>query len=421
MARAGRTVKRSTRRALSRRAFLKQATLASGAVAATTLAAGAAVPAQPAGVSPAPAPASMRYRTLGRTGLRVSEIGFGGFPIDDPRILRYALDHGVTYVDTAHCYRGGRSEEIIGEALKGRRDGVVLTTKWCPHHVGKPATKQVFLDMLDGSLRRLRTDHVDIVLNHEVGKNSDGTGVARLDNPEMFEAFEAARRSGKARFLGASGHDPDLMDVMHHAADSGRFDVLLCRYSFLDFPDQDRLIDKAHARGIGFIAMKTLAGAKGADLDRFRDRYTTFKQAALKWVLSNAKIANLIISINSERQVDEYVPASGSPLQKADLDILDEYAATFSTEVCRFSGACLPACPENVRIADILRFSMYHNEYKQEHRALESYARLVENERAAHCAHCAGFCEQACAYDLPIKTLLIRAHGTLRPRAGSET
>jgi len=358
----------------------------------------------------------MVRRTLGRTDLRVSEIGFGGFPVSDPDIVRYAIDRGIDYIDTAHCYRGGRSEEVIGAALVGRRDKVVLTTKWCPHHIGREPKKQVFLDMLDGSLKRLRTDHVDVVLNHEVGANSDGVGVERLKNPEMFEAFEAARKAGKARFLGASGHDPDLMGVMHHAVDSGRFDVLLCRYSFLDYPEQDRLIDKAHAKGVGFIAMKTLAGAKGEDLDRFRDRYGTFKQAALKWVLSNPRVSNLIISINSRQQVDEYVPASGRPLEKADLNVLKDYEETFSTEVCRFSGACLPACPENVRIADILRFSMYHNEYKQESRALESYARLVAGERAAHCAHCAGFCEQACAYDLPIKTLLIRAHRTLRPR-----
>lgn len=396
-----------SRRALSRRSFLRQATLAGGAVAAGPLGLAAS--------SPAEVP-TMRSRVLGRTGLRVSEIGFGGFPVDDPQIVRYALDRGINYIDTAHCYRGGRSEEIIGTALKGRRDQVVLTTKWCPHHVGKPATRKVFLEMLDRSLKRLQTDHVDIVLNHEVGKDSDGVGVDRLKNPEMFEAFEAARQAGKVRFLGASGHDPDLMAVMHHAVEGGRFDVLLCRYSFLDYPEQDRLIDGAHAKGVGFIAMKTLAGAKGADLDRFRDRYTTFKQAALKWVLSNAKVSNLIISINSTRQVDEYVPASGRPLQKADLEILKEYEETFSTQVCRFSGACLPACPANVRIADILRFSMYYHEYRQENRALESYAKLVASERAAHCAHCAGFCEQACDYDLPIRTLLLRAHAALAPK-----
>jgi uncharacterized protein len=235
----------------------------------------------------------------------------------------------------------------------------------------------------------------------------------------MLAAFAAAKQAGKARFLGASGHDPDLMEVMGHAVADGRFDVLLGRYSFLDYPEQNRLIDRAHRRGVGFVAMKTLAGAKGADLERFRDRQTSFRQAALKWVLSNARLSNLIISIASRRQVDEYVAASGAPLAASDHAVLEEYAATFSQEVCRFSGACHEACPEDVRIADILRFSMYYHEYRQEGRAVESYARLVASERAAHCAHCAGFCEQACSYDLPIKTLLLRAHGALDGDRGS--
>src|SRR5262245_48804400 len=111
----------------SRRDFLKQATLAAGGAAALpalAAAAGQVAPAAPAagpGPSSPTAPSTMRRRVLGRTGLEVSEIGFGGFPIDDAAILKYALDQGINYVDTAHCYRGGRSEEIIGEALQGRR------------------------------------------------------------------------------------------------------------------------------------------------------------------------------------------------------------------------------------------------------------------------------------------------------------
>ena len=419
-------------RHVNRRRFLRDSILLTGAVTAAAAsacrrdrpsaggdhdAAGEAGFAAEAAVPASPAPASaMPMRMLGRTGLKVSEIGFGGFPIDDPDVVLYALDRGVNYLDTSNCYRGGRSETANGRALKGRRDRFVVTTKWCPHHVGAEPVKQAFLAQLDASLKRLQTDHVDIILNHEVGKHSDGIGVDRLKNPEMFEAFEAAKKSGKVRFLGASGHDADLMSVVDHAIEAGPFDVLLCRYSFLDYPDQQSLIDKAAAAGVGVVAMKTLAGAKGADLDRFRDRHVTFKQAALKWVLSNDKVSNLIISINGTRQVDEYVAAAGKPLTAEDRGILEEYAAEFSTQVCRYSGACLPACPEGVRIADILRFSMYFHEYGQERRGLESYARLVEAERAAHCLHCAGYCEQACAYDLPIQSLMVRADNALAPR-----
>ncbi len=404
----------SGRRRIDRRTFLRDTALLGGAVAAG-LPGAAASPAPPA-TSPTNAGAGMARRTLGRTGLRVPEVGLGGYPIDDPDVILYALDRGINYLDTASCYRGGASETTIGKALKGRRDAFIVTTKWCPHHIGKPAKKQFFLEQLDASLIRLQTDHVDLLLNHEVGKNSDGSGLPRLQNPEMFEAWEIAHRAGKARFLGASGHDPDLMDIMRYAVESGRFDAVLCRYSFLDYPGQDALIARAAEKGVGFIAMKTLAGAKGADLDRFRDRHVTFKQAALKWVLSNRKVSNLIISINSRQQVDEYAAAAGAPLTLADRAILEEYAREFSTQVCRFEGACMEACPENVRITDILRFSMYYHEYKQENRALESYARLVASERAAHCLHCSGFCERACAYDLPIRTLMLRADAALRPR-----
>lgn len=411
-------------KSISRRELIAGAAAASGAAAIAAgcrdlpgaEAPGAGATVAPAAEPPAvPGASGMRYRTLGRTGLRVSEIGVGGFPLDDADVLLYAADQGINYVDTSHCYRGGGSERAIGEALSTARDRFVVTTKWCPHHIGEAPRRQVFLDILDESLRRLRTDHVDVVLNHEVGKHSDGEGVARLQNEEMFEAFETAKKAGKARFLGASGHDGDLMSVMDWVVASGRFDVILCRYSFLDYPDQQTLIDRAAQKQVGFVAMKTLAGAKGADLDRFRDRHATFKQAALKWVLSNPRVSNLIISISSRRQVDEYAAASGTAMTEAEAASLVEYAALFSHEVCRFCNACEAACPDDVRIADVLRFSMYFHEYGQEQRALDSYARLVAAERGAHCAHCAGHCESACGYDLPVRTLLLRARNALDP------
>ncbi len=398
----------SSRSRLSRRAFLRGAALAgaSGAVGGGWFRGGRTPDSDPP-------PSDMRYRTLGRTDLRVSEIGVGGYPLRDGDLIRYALDHGINYVDTSHCYRGGRSEEAIGEGMRGIRDQIVLATKWCPYHIGRPARKQVFIDMLDASLKRLRTDHVDVLFNHQVGRNSDGQGLPRLQNPEMYEAWETVKQAGKARFLGASGHDADLMQIMHWAVDSGRIDVILCRYSFLDYPEQQKLIDKCHEKGVGFIAMKTLAGARGADLDAFRDSYTNFKQAALKWVLSNAKVSNLVISMSNRRQVDEYAAASGSPMAASDYELLDRYASHFSDQVCRYCGACEEACPDDVRIADILRFSMYEKEYRQHGRGSQAYASLIVSERAAHCAHCNGLCESVCGYDLPVRTLLIDAHRRL--------
>ena len=388
---------------LSRRGFLKST---------AALAVGGALPGSAMG-GEKESGSAMQYRTLGRTGLRVSEVGFGAYGIKKPDVIRYAVDRGINYIDTSHCYRGGKSEEVVGEGLKGIREKVVLTTKWCPYHIDKPAMKQVFIDMLDRSLQRLKTDYVDVLMNHQVGKESDGLGVDRLKNPEMYEAWETVKQAGKARFLGASGHNSDLMEVMNWAVESGKLDVILCRYNFLDYPEQQKLIDKCEANRIGFVAMKTLAGAKGEDLDNFRDSQTSFKQAALKWVLSNSKVSNLIISIQNEKQVDEYMAASGQDLRSADYQVLDDYASAFSGQVCRYCGDCQAACPDDVRIADILRFSMYEREYQQEGRGANAYANLVASERAAHCLHCSGVCEQACGYDLPIRTLLIDAHDRL--------
>jgi predicted aldo/keto reductase-like oxidoreductase len=134
-------------------------------------------------------------------------------------------------------------------------------------------------------------------------------------------------------------------------------------------------------------------------------------------VLSNPKVSNLVISISSAQQVDEYAAAAGAPLAAADLAVLDEYAALFSREVCRFCNACEPACPDDVRIADVLRYSMYFHEYGERERGVEAYAALLATERATHCAACGGFCEAACGYDLPVKRLLLRADAALARRA----
>lgn len=352
----------------------------------------------------------MAYRTLGRTGIRVSEIGFGGYPIRDAAVIDHAIDRGINYLDTARGYRGGASEETIGKVLARRRAEVVVTTKyrWRSH-----VKKEQMLADIDGSLKRLRTDHVDFVLVHQVGKASDGEGVLRLDNPELHEAFDRARQAGKVRHLGCSGHDGDLMEVMEHAIESGRFDLLLMRYSFLDFPQQAELIRKAKARGIAVVAMKTLAGAKGWDVSEFRDRHGSFKLAALRWVLSNPDVSNLIVSIQSRAQVDEYASASGSPLTRGDASLLEEYAARFGSGYCRMCNGCEPACPASVRIADVLRSAMYYHDYRERAHGRAAFREIPAGGRnLAACAGCAHPCAAACEHGVDVRALLARARGT---------
>ncbi|HEX9646651.1 MAG TPA: aldo/keto reductase, partial [Alphaproteobacteria bacterium] len=156
------------------------------------------------------APGIRSYVTLGRTGLTISDISFGSSHSADPALVRHALTRGITYFDTAESYRFGTAEEAIGEALQGKRDRVVLSSKT------KADTGDRRTDMmraLEGSLERLGTDHVDIYFNHAVND------VDRMQNQEWWEFTELAKRQGKIRFRGMSGHGSRLPECLDYAID----------------------------------------------------------------------------------------------------------------------------------------------------------------------------------------------------------
>ena len=401
------------RRTVTRRGFLTGGARAAGGalLGFGVLRAGRAALASP----PAPAPKGMKTRVLGsRTGLVVSEIGFGGYPVRDPVVLDRAIDLGITYVDTSDDYRDGDSERVIGEVMARRRKDVVLATKihpWSRH------TKAEILAMLEASLKRLRCDHVDVLQVHQVGRASgagDGNGGGdpydRLSNPALHEAFALARRQGKARFLGATGHDGDLMEVMHRAVDSGRFDVILCRYNLLDYPEQQALFARAAKAGVGVTVMKTLAGARKADLAALERGGASFAQAALRWVLDHPHVGCALISIGSIAQAEEYAGASGRPLSRADLELLERWEARHGREWCRMCQACESACPAGLKVADLLRGRLYAESHGDpgRGRAVWQAAAAAGGDPAA-CAGCPAPCLPACAWGVPVKQRLLGA------------
>ena len=157
----------------------------------TAAALGPGLPALEAAATNPATPGIRRHVTLGRTGLEVSDIGFGSASSHDPDLVRHALDRGVTFFDTAESYRFGWSEEAMGDGLRGVRDRVVLSSKT---KVGARDTQEEVMAALEGSLRRLRTDYLDIYFNHAVNN------VARLQNPEWRAFTERAKEQGKIRF-----------------------------------------------------------------------------------------------------------------------------------------------------------------------------------------------------------------------------
>ena len=365
-----------------------------------------------------------RYSRLGRTGLEISDISFGSARLrrGGERLVHHALDKGVNYFDTAEDYTGGASENAMGRALAGRRHEVVLASKTMARAHRDRAS---LMRSLDTSLRRLKTDYIDIYFSHAVNE------LERLQNPEWHEFAAQAKQQGKVRFLGMSGHGGRLIECLDHAFDEDMVDVVLVAYHFgqdpafyaditrsLDWvamqPDLPRALAKAKSKDVGVVAMKTLMGARLNDMRPFERDGATFSQAAFRWVLRDANVDALIVTMTSEEQIDEFLGASGgaAPTQ-AELALLQRYAAQNGAAYCRHGcSKCDGACPFGVPIPDVLRMRMYATDYGDPRFAREEYAKLEVN--ASACLNCSGQpCANACPFDIPVAAFCAPTHRML--------
>jgi len=350
------------------------------------------------------------YRPLGNTGIHMSDISFGGAGISDPEVVTRAVERGINYFDTSPDYSQTGSEQVIGKALKPHRDKVFIASKFCTAagHLSQDTPVADIIAAVEASLRRLQTDYLDVCIIHEVNS------LDRLMAPTFHEAFDRLHEQGKVRFLGVSSHTPNLEEVMRHAVDSGRFQMLLVAYNFNNWPDLTTIFQAAKQRGIGVVAMKTLKGAKATALKDFDDPSRAFSQAAFKWVLSNPNVSGLVVSIHDLPQIDEYLYASGQPLAPSDLALLEQYDALIAREYCRPGcGACLDRCPYGVPVDDVFRYAMYFENYGRRHDARARYAALATNHNASHCAGCPAPCQAACPFDIPIREKLTHFHRLL--------
>jgi predicted aldo/keto reductase-like oxidoreductase len=402
---------------IGRREFLKRGVLAGVGVSILPLA-GAA------GASVEAPPHVRRFSTLGRTGLKISEISFGASRLTagEEDLVRHAFDCGVNYFDSAATYTGGESETTIGNALKGKRDKVFLTSKTIAR---ADDSRGSIMAALEASLRRLQTDHVDVYFNHAVNDP------ARLKNPEWYEFVAQARSQGKIRFTGMSGHAGNLAECLDYAIDSGHYDVILCAHNFgqdphfyqrftrnFDFvarqPELPRVMEKAQRHGVGVVVMKTLMGARLNDMRPYESGGATFAQAAFRWVLSNPNVNALIVSMTSPPLIDEYLGASGARATGADdWRLLNRYASLNGDSQCRPAcNECAGACPYGVPIADVMRTRMYARDYGDMRLARSEYAMLSGN--AAACLSCdAKPCAGACPHGIATEVLLAPTHRML--------
>jgi aryl-alcohol dehydrogenase-like predicted oxidoreductase len=348
------------------------------------------------------------YRRLGRTNALVSDISLGSGHINDADVARAALDRGITYFDTAPDYSDTRSERVLGDAMKGRRDQVFLATKFCvaDGHLPNDTPVPKIIDAVEASLKRLQTDHVDLIHIHSCDR------VERLLAPNMHEAFGRLKEQGKARFLGVSTHTPNLEAVANAAIDSGRFDVMMLAYHFGMWPSFGHILEKARAHDVGIVAMKTLKGAKHTNLADFRDQASAYSQAAFRWVLSNPAVSCLVISISTHEHLDEYLYASGTPAKPSDVALLEQYDRLTAGDYCQpHCGQCLDSCVYDLPVNDILRYRMYFKDYGWEQEGRRLYAKLQQH--AAACVGCAAPCANTCPIGVPIQEKMLEGHRLL--------
>jgi hypothetical protein len=273
------------------------------------------------------------------------------------------------------------------------------------------------MQALEGSLRRLRTDYVDVYFNHAVNQ------ISRMENPEWHAFVSMAKQQGKIRFSGMSGHGGRLQECLDTVLDRDWVDVILVAHNFgvdpafyerftkgFDFVANQqglpRLLKKAREKDVGVIAMKTLMGARLNDMRPYEWGGATLAQAAFRWVFSQPNVDALVVSMKHKALIDEYLVASGqSKLRTADRRLLDAYAGANSAAYCRNGcSQCSGSCPVDVSISDVLRARMYAVDYDDRELAKQSYEALAVD--ASPCASCTvQACLGACPFDLDIPRL----------------
>jgi aryl-alcohol dehydrogenase-like predicted oxidoreductase len=208
--------------------------------------------------------AAVPHRPMGKTGLSVSVLGLGGFHLGATRsqeeandIIAMAIDHGINFFDNAWEYHDGLSEERVGRALAGRRDDLIIMTKVCTH--GR--TKDVAMQQLEQSLRRLRTDHLDVWQVHEVVYQNDPDLIFAPNG--AAEALALAKQQGKVRFVGFTGHKAPSIHLAMLAHDFP-FDTVQMPLNCLDATFRsfaEQVLPEAQRRGMAVFGMKSLGGS----------------------------------------------------------------------------------------------------------------------------------------------------------------
>lgn len=365
-----------------RRDFLKKA--AAGAVAAGSGLTATAISGQKTFAKEVNVKSEIKYRTLGSTGYKVSEIGFGAMNTRNAELIHASIDAGLNYVDTAHVYMNGVNEEVVGSVMKTKRNKVFLTTKIEPENPKQMAEK------VGISLNRLKTDHVDLLLLHSIDDK------APVLNDDYMKVFDEARKKGQTRFVGFSTH-AFKGEVFDAAMKAGFWQAVLASYNYQSPPEVGECIEKARKSGIAIIGMKNLLNVKTnlkklkGDINEDKKSKISLRQALLKWVLNNPNVDLVIPGMETFEHLTENLEIMGTKLGINDYELLEEYSLKLAGASCLgVSGCtgCREKCPAGVDVMQINRSLVYLYGYGNPELAAANYSALSRDNRLDKCDNC---------------------------------
>jgi predicted aldo/keto reductase-like oxidoreductase len=377
----------------------------------------------------------MKYRKFGRLDWKVSALGFGAMrlPVIDGdsskideaeaiKMIRYAIDHGVNYVDTAYPYHRGNSEILVGKALQdGYRERAKLATKMPTWMVKSQDDMDKYLDE---QLKKLQTDHVDFYLLHGLQKER----WSKLQELDVLAWAEKVLADGRIKHLGFSFHDTyDVFKEIIDAYDGWTFCQIQYNYLDKDYQAGTKGLKYAASRGLAVVIMEPIEGGMLAlvpppEIQSVWDEAKvkrTPAEWALQWVWNQPEVSVVLSGMSTMEQVVENVESASrsdpGTLTEKELQLIlrvSKKYREFGFIGCTACGYCQP-CPEGVAIPEIFSFSNEHSKKRGDQDAqqevVKRYAEAIPAENGAkRCARC-GKCEDLCPQHLPIRQLIGRA------------
>lgn len=329
----------------------------------------------------------MEYRILGKAGLKISRLGFGGIPIQridaegTKTLIHQLKDAGVNYIDTARGYTV--SEEYLGYALEGIREDFVLATK------SMSRTREAMAKDIETSLKNLRTDHIDLYQIH----NPTTAQLEQVVAPGgALEALLEAKAAGKVGHLGVTAHS---LDTFKMALEMDWVETIMFPYNIVESQGQE-LIHQCAEKNIAFICMKPLAGGAIEDAN-----------LALRYICANDDVTVVIPGMAEPKELQQNLAAvsNTAPLTEEEKAKFQQVRDQLGTQFCRRCNYCQP-CTVGISISNVFLFEGYLQRYGLADWAKDRYAGL--EKKASDCVGC-GACEERCPYHLPIREMLKQA------------